>query len=241
MLSKRYPVVVLHGWMLTSDKYRHLKRELKNKKYKVYIPDMPRHGEEQAPKRPWTLDDYVQFVKQFCLNNNIKEYQIIGHSFGGRVGIKLAAANPNLVKKLVLTGVPGFRVESKLRRSLFQIIAKTGRTIFKYTLNRTCSGSGLDHYMKKFLYKLAGAHDYNRTTGIMRQTFKNIIEEELIDSMRRISCPTVLVWGGEDNIIPIFVAKKMRKEITSSKLIIIPNVGHDLPIQHPEVFSKIIN
>lgn len=245
MASKRYPVVVLHGWMLTSDKYAHLKRELENKKYKVYIPDMPGNGEEPAPKRSWALDDYVQFVKQFCFNNNIKECQIIGHSFGGRVGIKLASENPNLVKKLVLTGVPGFRVESKLRRSLFQIIAKIGRTILllpfwpsKYTLNSSCSGSGLGHYMKKLLYKLAGVQDYNKTEGVMRETFKKIISQDLRESMRKITSQTLLVWGGEDRIVPVKIAKKIGQLIPDSQLFVVADFGHDLPYRNPDVFVE---
>lgn len=236
MARKRYPVVILHGWMLTSDKYAHLKRELENKDYKVYVPNMPGNGKQPAPKKPWTLDDYVQFIKQFCLNNNIKECQIIGHSFGGRVGIKLAAGKPRLVKKLILTGVPGFRVEGWLRRKIFHLIAKVGKAITTLPFWPT----NVVHYVRRALYRLARVSDYSKTTGVMRETFKNIVNENLAEPMRKISCPTVLAWGEEDSIVPIFVAKKMRKEIASSKLIVIPDAGHDLPIQDSEVFSKII-
>lgn len=232
MLGEKYPVVILHGWKLASEKYENLKKELRSRGYDVYVPNMPGNGVKPKPKKPLTLANYVDFIKHFLSQKNIKESIIIAHSFGGRVGIKLAAENPGLVKQLILTGVPGFRVESRLRRSLFQIIAKIGRTIL---LLPFWPGK-LDHYLKKLLYKLAGTSDYNKTAGIMRQTFKNIIQEDLIEPMEKISCPTMLVWGEEDSIVPVFVAKKIRKFISGSSLIVIPKVGHDLPYRNPALF-----
>jgi pimeloyl-ACP methyl ester carboxylesterase len=234
MLIKKYPVVVLHGWKVKSGKYKNLRKALEKNGYKVFVPNMPGNGVEPVPEQPYVLSDYANFIKRYLLTNRVKRCIIIGHSFGGRVGICLAAESPQLVKRLVLTGMPGFRTGSRLRRSLFRIIAKIGKSMLFLPFLHSKIGD----YMRKLLYKLAGSYDYNKTDGIMRQTFKNIIQEDMAKLMRKIKSETIIIWGENDRIVPIFVAKKMRKEIQNSKLIIIPNAGHNLPYRNPSMFVE---
>lgn len=234
MKEQKHPVVILHGWKVAANKYEKLKSELEERGYNVFVPDMPGNGVEPEPKKSFTLDDYADFILQYLSQNKIKECIIIGHSFGGRVGIKLAAKKPKLVKKLVLTGVPGFRVESRLRRFGFMIVAKIGKIALLFPFWPSLLG----HYMKDLIYKVAGVSDYIKTEGVMRQTFTNIIGEDLAKPMRKIKCRTLLVWGENDQIVPIFVAKKMQKYIAESKLIVVPEAGHDLPYSMPNELIK---
>ena len=217
-------VLVLHGWKLTSDKYHDLRNELNSKGYKVLIPDMPGNGIESEPEKPYKLDDYVNFVSKYLSQKNIKECIVICHSFGGRVGIKLAAQNPELVKGLILTGVPGFRSVSWLKRISFMILAKLGRII------------SMGHNTQKILYTLSGTHDYRKTTGVMRETFKNIVSENLTEPMRKLNCPVLLIWGENDKIVPLKIAKQMQKTIDNSRLIVIPDTRHNLPYKEPALF-----
>jgi pimeloyl-ACP methyl ester carboxylesterase len=224
--NKEDSILIIHGWMVESGRYDSLKSTLEKRGYRVYVPDMPGNGVEIEPEKPFTLDDYVDFIKEYLKKKNIRSCTIVGHSFGGRVGIKLAANNPDLVDKLVLTGVPGFRSESWIKRTVFTVAAKIGRSL------------GLGTKMKKVLYRLAGTHDYSKTQGVMRETFKNIVNEDLEKPMQKIKCPTLLIWGKNDKIVPVRIAKKMQRYINSAQLEIISNTGHDVPYKNPNKFTK---
>lgn len=226
-------VLILHGWGLSSKVYKNLVLELKKHDQTVYVPDLPGFGKEKIPEKPYSLDDYVVFLLQYIKINRLKSLIIIGHSFGGRVAIKLAANYPQLIDRLILTGVPGFRAGSCLKIFTFNILAKLGKLVV--VIFRV---SKLGYYMRKILYRLARTTDYYKAKGAMRETFKKIVGEDLVSSMRRIQCLTLLLWGKEDKIIPVWMAEKMVKEIKGAKLIIVPGAGHDLPYKEPRLFAN---
>jgi len=229
-------VVILHGWKLDSKKYEPLSRKLEKKGYKVFIPDMPGNGIENTPKRVFCLDDYVIFVRKYLLSMKVQKCVLIGHSFGGRVAIKLTAKYPELVEKLVLTGVPGIVPVSTSRITIFLILAKIGNLIF------SVPGVSLDKdYARRVLYRLAKSSDYYHTDGVMRQTFKNIIKTDLVESMRKLNVPVQLIWGMDDHIVPVNIAQKMNIIIETSRLNVIPDAGHDVIWIKPVEFMHRIN
>ena len=70
----------------------------------------------------------------------------------------------------------------------------------------------------------------------MQETFKNIVRENLEPSLSKINVPTLLLWGREDKIIPLWVAEKMNKLIKNSSLSIINDARHGAPWTHPKEF-----
>lgn len=224
-------ILILHGWGLSGDHYKDLARLLTQKGHRVLTPDLPGFGHEKAPQRPYHLSDYVAFVVSYLNKQKIKKVTIIGHSFGGRIGILLASSYPSLVRELILTGVPGFKAESSGRIVLFRMIAKVGMGIF--------SLPGLNRFREQaraLLYRAAKTADYKRTTGVMRETFKIIINEDLVASMRNLTVPTRLTWGENDTITPVTTAYRMKKCIPNAMLLIIPHAGHSVVYQQPKRF-----
>ncbi len=130
---KYFPVVVLHGWNLSASSYSDLFSFLNNAGFKVLIPDLPGFGSKKYLNKPYDTDDYVGFLESYLKKNKINQCIIIGHSFGGRIGIKFSVKHPVTVKKLILTGVPGLPSSSKIKIIIFRILAKVGKTIFALT------------------------------------------------------------------------------------------------------------
>ncbi len=113
------------------------------------------------------------------------------------------------------------------------VISKIGNFIF--------SIPGLTNIADKvrgWFYYIIGARDFYRAQGSMRQTFKNIVGEKLEENMKRIHIPTLLIWGEEDVIVPVRIAKKMKETILNSKLVVIPQGRHSVIIDDPEIFVK---
>ncbi len=229
---KKLPILILHGWNSSVDKYLPLCTELIKRGYKVYCPELPGFGKTKLPKNSWFLSDYIDYIKKFLEENKLGKFILIGHSFGGRIGIKLAAQNSNLVDVLILTGAPGINPTPTYKMAIFLTIAKIGKLIFSLPLL-----SLLRNFFRKILYKAVNAMDYYNTNDYMLETFRNTVKESLIPYMIQIGTPTLLVWGKEDRMVPVTIAKKMEKLIKNSKLVIINGARHGVPWTHPKEFA----
>lgn len=227
------PIVILHGWNLSAKPYSHLAELLQKKGYQIYIPDFPGFGKNMNLPRVLTLKDYQDFLFNYLKNKNIVKPIIVGHSFGGRVAIVAACADPDEFSGLILTGVPGFLSVPTLKVYLFLLIAKAGKLLFKLPIINK-----LSIVARRVLYKAAGATDYYRAEGMMRETFKKIIAQDLTSAMKQIVYPTLLVWGEKDNITPVWIGRKMTKLIPNSRLVVVSNVGHSFIYKNPDRFVK---
>lgn len=226
-------ILILHGWKLSGERYDELRKELTAKNLRVFAPDMPGFGRGKKLEKPYALSDYVMFVHEYIQQHRLKKPVIIGHSFGGRVSIKLSATYPELVEKLILTGVPGVLLVSRAKLLFFLGLAKAGRLIFKLpVLNQ------FESLVRKVLYRTARASDYLTSNGNLRETFKKIIAEDLILSMIKITCPVLLLWGAEDSNTPAEIARKMQKYLQKSKLNIVDGEAHGFPFESPKEFAS---
>ncbi|MBM3283027.1 alpha/beta hydrolase [Candidatus Gottesmanbacteria bacterium] len=233
---KDIPLLILHGWNLSKEKFSPLIRELMKRDYQVYCPDLPGFGKANKPHRSFYLSDYADFIEYFIKKKNFNQVILIGHSFGGRIGIKLAVKNPNILRALILTGTPGISPVSWYKKSFFWMLAKMGKTFLLLPFF-----SSISEKLKKLLYKFAGATDYYQTTKDMKQTFRNITKENLIPYLSQVVTPVLLIWGEEDRIVPKDIADKMARLMKKTRVITIPDARHGVPWTHAKVFAEIVD
>ncbi len=222
------PIIILHGWGLFGEKYKELRNIFGENGYKVFLLDLPGFGGEKLIKESMFLDDYVEFVEKFIDKNKLKKIILIGHSFGGRVSVKFAVKYPNQVEKLVLTGAPVIREKLNFKKNVISYLVKK----LKILVPKPIEGQ-----IKKIIYKFLGEWDYYKAKNL-KQTFVNIINEDLTQNLKDIKTPTFLIWGENDKFVPIEYAGKANKLIEKSKLKIISNESHGLPYNNPELFAK---
>lgn len=230
---KKWPILILHGWNLHAQKFQPLVNEFKKNGYFVEAIDLPGFGQSQLPKKPLYLSDYVDYVTEYIKGKKWQKVILIGHSFGGRISIKLAAKNPSYLEALILTGAPGFNPVPRIKALFFFTLAKLGNVLFSLP-----PLSNLHGFTRHFLYRAAGAIDYYTTNIHMQDTFKNIVSENLEDSLSNINIPTLLLWGENDRIVPFSIAQKMRHVIPNAQLISIADARHGVPWTHPKIFIQ---
>src|SRR4030067_1854700 len=97
-----YPIVLLHGWGAGSKHWGRVKSFLENRGYKVFSPDLPGFGQNPPPNVAWNIDNYREWVRKYCEDNNLPQVFLLGHSFGGSVAVKFTVKYPDKVQKLVL-------------------------------------------------------------------------------------------------------------------------------------------
>lgn len=233
MLKKDTPIIILHGWRLSEERFNPLLEVLNSQGFIVDCPDLPGFGKTPPPLRAWTLDDYVRYIVDYIDKKHYKKVVIIGHSFGGRVGVMLAVRHPELVRALMLTGTPGLPTESQLKKKFFLLLAKTGNTLLSLPILAHFKAMG-----RKILYKAAGTWDYYHAQGYLRETFQNIIAFDLAPLFPQIKTPTLVIWGKEDTIVPEKIGKKMAALIPNAEWLSIPTTNHALPYQAAEKFAN---
>lgn len=200
-------VVLLHGWGQNIAMMQPLGNELKN--CRITILDFPGFGESEEPKEVWTVGAYSDFLETLLEKLKIKKPIIIGHSFGGRVAIHYASNHP--VQKLVLFGSPCIREE---RKSIKETFFKSAKKL---------PGIGrLEEFAKKHI----GSTDYKQATPMMRNILVKIVNQDLSSCAKKISCPTLLIWGTLDEAAPIEDARKLESLLQDGALIELPGCTH---------------
>lgn len=214
------PLILLHGWGASSDSLYSLFYYFK-KKYLVINLDLPGFGKSDAPNKSFDGEDYKNIILKFISNLKLKNFTIIGHSFGGRIGIRIASENPFVLKGLILIDSAGIREKKtnkqKIRESTFKILKKITLKIFK--------GKKQEKILD-YLRNIFGSTDYKIQKGIMRDTLVKVVNEDLTTYLKRINTKTLIVWGEKDKELPVKHAYLMHSLIKDSKLVIIKNAGH---------------
>lgn len=228
-------IIILHGWNLSGSRFAPLAGVLRNIGYRVFTPDLPGFGNEKAPGRPWHVVDYAEFLKVYMTKNRIHSPILLGHSFGGRVALKFSHVYPKDVHSLILTGTPGFSPIPTKKLVFFLLISKVGGMLFALPVL-----SLLADRARRFLYYIAGAREFIRAEGPMKQTFKHVVRDDLTGSMASVRVPCLLVWGEFDSIVPLPIARRMAEAIPNAQLKVISEEDHGVPFKKPELFTSYI-
>lgn len=228
-------VLLLHGWGSSLDAFR-LIRENLSANFRVTALDFPGFGGSDMPPEPWSVGDYAQFTLSFIKAVGIDKPVLVGHSFGGRVIIKLTGTKMIETDKIILIDSAGVKHKKKFK-SKFKICAfKTVKAVLSCPLWKKHTANILDSARSLF-----GSADYNSAPPILRQTLVKAVNEDLCCYMPDISASTLLIWGENDTDTPVSDARTMERLIPDAGLCIIKNASHFSFIQRPYEVNMIIN
>lgn len=221
-------IIILHGWGTSSEHFLNVGQKLATK-YQVYLLDLPGFGNSDEPIRTYTLDDYVLLLKQFVTELKIDNPIIIGHSFGGRIGIRYSTTNN--VKKLILIDSAGIR-----RFSL-----KTTIKIYIYKIKKWFYTKMRKINKLEKLLETSGSRDYLEASMVMKKTLSCIVNTNQRKELKKIKSETLLMWGKLDKVTPYKDALLMKKRIKNSGLVTFDNSHHFPYIEEKYKFIKVLN
>jgi pimeloyl-ACP methyl ester carboxylesterase len=216
-------VLALHGWGRRGKDFAAVFEGLSG-----IAPDLPGFGASPAPDGVIGADSYADIVAQI-LDSFDRPPVLVGHSFGGRVAVCLAAKHPDRVGPLVLTGVPFVRT------------APARKPPVSYRLMRWLNRVGVfsDERMEQEKQK-RGSADYRAATGVMRDILVKVVNESYEEQLRQVRVPVQLVWGAEDRDVPVSVAEAGKTLLSEASLEVLPDVGHFVPTQAPDALRSAV-
>lgn len=229
-------VVILQGWGTDLGVYDSVANSI-NEKYRVVQFDFPGFGGSDEPNEPWNVDAYADFFCSFMTKLGIDKATLIGHSYGGRVIIKLATRKdlPFFINNIVLIDSAGVMP----KRSFVQKMKVKRYKLLKRFLNLKLTYCLFPELIDDWKSR-QGSADYRNASPMMRQCLVMAVNEDLTNLLPQISQETLLIWGDKDTATPIADANKMNELIPNSGLAVIPGTGHFSFLEQPMIFRNIM-
>ena len=218
-------VLALHGWRRT---HRDFDRALAG--IDAIALDLPGFGASPEPPDAWGSAAYAEAILP-VLDAFDSAPVVLGHSFGGRVAVQLAAAHPDRVRALVLTGVPFRRPPGEAPPKV-----KAGFKFVRFLYRRGL----ISEARKEALARRYGSSDYATATGVMRAVSVVAVQETNAtydEQLAKIHCPVELVWGENDTAAPVAVARLAAELLEDATITVLHGVGHLTPTEAPEALA----
>ena len=229
------PLLILHGWGGSSDSWLDISNKLTLKGYKIICPDLPGFGKSGIPQKSWSLTDYLNWTLDFVNYFNLDKFYLIGHSFGGRIAVKLAANYPQRLEKLILCSPAGIKIKLSLKTGAIRLIAEIGNYFFNLKYLRV-----FKDIARSIFYFFLRHKDYVKAKGVMRETMKKVLEKDISFCLSKINTKTLIIWGKNDKMVPIKYASIFKEKIKNSKLEVLASVGHNPHLEAPEELAELI-
>jgi pimeloyl-ACP methyl ester carboxylesterase len=213
------PLLMLHGWGQSLGSLRIL-GELLSAYRKVHLIDLPGFGKSAPPTQDWGTMEYAQRILQYMDDNDIKQAELLGHSFGGRICLRLASNYPERVSKLILIGSHGLKKRLSITKLIYALyVSRLGRLL-----------KSIDKQLKTRCYEQwfvpqFGSRDY-KNAGLMRNILVKTVNEDQSDTVGLISALTLILCGENDTETPPEMAARLHNYIQNSQLIILPGKDH---------------
>jgi len=206
-------IIWAHGWGQDHTALVPLASSLEHAGHHTLI-DFPGFGKSPPPPESWGTEDYADALAAWLGEQAIGPVLLVGHSFGCRVGLQLAAHYPALVSGLFLIAAAGL----KRRRPVHQQLALKARVALYKTAKAIL---GPDKAAARF-----GSRNYKQAAGIMRGVFVKVVNEDLSTQARNIGCPVRLVYGRNDNETPPEIGARLAALIPHAEMVQLEGQDH---------------
>ena len=211
-------LVLLHGYLSSKESF-YPQINYFSQYFRVTALDFPGFGQAEPLPAAWSVSDYAAWTKAALSVLGVRFPHVIAHSFGGRVAVKLLAEG-NSFDRAVLAGcagivprrTPGYRA----RVRAYRIVRK---------------------FAPRYAEKHFGSAEYRQRSPLMRESYKQIVNEDLRADAARIARPVLFINGAEDEETPLSSIRIYLSCVKGSRLFCMEGCGHFAHLENPLAFN----
>lgn len=227
------PIVLMHGWGCNTTTLASIERTALESHQVINI-DFPGHGLSPEPPSIWGIEEYTQTLEAIVKAEGLKNPSLLGHSFGGRVGILYASRHDD-VDKLILVDAAGIKPKRSLKYYFKVYSFKLIKRLYYMIYGKEKAEIRLNARRAK-----AGSSDYAGASPRMRAILSKVVNEDLKYAMPGIKASTLLIWGENDTATPLADARYMESHIPGAGLVSFPGCGHYSFLDNPYQFAAVL-
>ena len=232
-------IILIHGFGGDADRWLFNQKPL-SEKASVYTFDLPGHGQSTKEIKDPSLEGIAKVVVSFMDRLNISEAALIGHSLGGAVAAKVSILAPSRVTDLTLVAAAGLGEEIN-DEYIKQFVIADNRKQMKASLQQLVADKSLIN--RSLVNDML---QFKRTDGVpaaLEAIARGFINEQglqsevLTEELKKLPFAPTIIWGDQDDIIPVSHADNLSK---SDNVFILKNIGHLVQLEAASEFNKII-
>ena len=246
------PALLLHGHASASSMWERVVSDYLQNTYRCFMVDLPGHGGSAKPGVDWySLQNFTETLFHFCLELNLADLLLVGHSLGGLLGLNLSLDHPCLVDRLILVApaVNGrflayldwlIPLEDLTRRQSIESLVRI------YQNSRVLAvPAALNTYAHP---RMIFSGSFKHARGAMAQctpqslfgSYKTIRRADLSQRLAGLQLPTLVIVGARDRVVPPGQGRLVAEQAPQASLVKIPGSGH-LPLdEQPELFDAAV-
>lgn len=235
-----FDCLLIHGWGTNAQSLRFI-RNILSKKYRTISIDLLGFGQSDDLKRSFNVSDYVEIVAKLIHKLNIKNVCLVGHSYGGRIIIKMNNKNDLLfnIKQNVLIDSAG--IKHKKKKNIKSYIYSFLKNFYMLLpLQNDIREKKIEELKNKF-----GSSDYRNAPHFLRDTLVKSVNEDLSGYVKNINVKTLIIWGENDKDTPIEDGLFIKNNIKNSEIHIVKNAAHfpfnDSPFEVEKILTDYFN
>jgi len=246
-------IIFIHGLGSYLPAWQKNISELKNN-FRCIAVDLPGYGKSSKEIHSGSLEFYGEVVIELMDRLNIKQAVIAGHSMGGQIGIVMALKYPDRISKLILAAPAGFEEFTDGQRQWFrdvmtvELVKTTPTQAIRANLIANFYNMPVDaEFMITDRISMRGAKYFENYCYTVVRSVNGMVDRPVSDLLGNITQPTLILFGENDGLIPNpalnggkteDIAKSGQTKIKGSKLVMIPECGHFLQFEKPNIFNN---
>jgi pimeloyl-ACP methyl ester carboxylesterase len=198
--------------------------------HRVLIPLMPIYAKSDTKA---TVSGLTDFISQFIEYKQLTDITLLGNSLGGHIALVYTLRHPEKINALILTGSSGL-FESGMGSSFPKRGSKEyvqERVAYTFYSPETAS--------EELITEVYHIVNDNYSALRILQFARSAQNHNMRDEIFGITCPTLLIWGLNDNITPPYVAHEFDRLLPNATLRFIDKCGHAPMMEQPEIFNKL--
>ncbi len=240
------PIILLHGFGACAYSWRYLIPPLAARR-RVFTIDLKGYGLSDKPRDGhYAVRDQAGMVADFIRTRDLHDLVVMGHSMGGGVTLmtyfKVREDNPGRIKKLVLIDSAGYpqKLPWFIRLAkipgLSAVISRVLSPRFATALVLKKCYYNKDKITEEQINAYAYYGSLPGAAAAVSRTAKQLVPDDigaLTEKYKTITAPVLVIWGAEDEVVPLSVGRNFERDIPGAKLVILPKCGHIPPEEEP--------